>query len=326
MKRKGFTLIELLVVIAIIAMLMAILMPALGRVKRLAQRIVCASNLRGLGQACLIYSQENDEEFPEAGGPGDDVWVQVGNQYDCWDLDNPVWTDRQNMTISMSQYLLVRYADVSPKVFVCSSSGEKEFEGLDSVGKPPEQGAEEIIEMWDFGDEPTLHVSYSYQHPYFPNAATFSKITLNGMSASGMAIMADKNPWCDDGNATEWKETTELLGNDVEDHTTICSLISIGSNPWDSVPKEGLEVANSFSHLREGQNVVYMDGHTSFERRSDVGVESDNIYTKNSAASGATPTEIDKRAGWPSVKTYFSEDNILVNDYEPGATNKKMLP
>ena len=45
MKKKGFTLIELLVVLAIIAMLLAILMPALGKVKRLAERLVCGTKL-----------------------------------------------------------------------------------------------------------------------------------------------------------------------------------------------------------------------------------------------------------------------------------------
>ncbi len=47
-KKKGFTLIELLVVIAIIAMLLAILMPALGKVKKLAMRLVCGTNAKGM--------------------------------------------------------------------------------------------------------------------------------------------------------------------------------------------------------------------------------------------------------------------------------------
>ena len=68
MKRKGFTLVELLVVIAIIALLMGILMPALARVRQIAFRLVCGTNLSGIGKAMLIYSNDYDDELPRAGG------------------------------------------------------------------------------------------------------------------------------------------------------------------------------------------------------------------------------------------------------------------
>jgi len=60
---KGFTLIELLVVIAIIALLMSIIMPALGRAKMLAQRAACASNLKSSVLSCILYSQDH-REYP----------------------------------------------------------------------------------------------------------------------------------------------------------------------------------------------------------------------------------------------------------------------
>ena len=59
-KRKGFTLIELLVVIAIIALLMAIIMPALNAVKKKAATTVCQSNTKNLSLGWYMYMGEND--------------------------------------------------------------------------------------------------------------------------------------------------------------------------------------------------------------------------------------------------------------------------
>jgi len=66
----GFTLIELLVVIAIIALLMAILMPALNRTKKQARMVACQAQLHQWGQIWLLYCQDNDRNFPPA--------VQIG--------------------------------------------------------------------------------------------------------------------------------------------------------------------------------------------------------------------------------------------------------
>jgi len=57
---QGFTLIELLVVISIIALLLSILMPALSKVKQKAQSVVCKSNLKQLGFAASLWSEDND--------------------------------------------------------------------------------------------------------------------------------------------------------------------------------------------------------------------------------------------------------------------------
>ncbi|MEN6384120.1 MAG: type II secretion system protein [Phycisphaerales bacterium] len=64
MNKKAFTLVELLVVISIIAMLLAILMPSLQKARLQGQRVVCGSNTKTLIYAMLLYTNENQQAFP----------------------------------------------------------------------------------------------------------------------------------------------------------------------------------------------------------------------------------------------------------------------
>ena len=78
--RKGFTLIELLVVIAIIAILAAILFPVFARAREKARQSSCLSNIKQLGLAAMMYSQDYDERLPwddldyDGDGTQDGTW------------------------------------------------------------------------------------------------------------------------------------------------------------------------------------------------------------------------------------------------------------
>ena len=80
--RKGFTLTELLVVIAIIALLMAILMPALQRVKRQAGKAACQSNLKQMGLVVSMYTNDFDGKFHQESPAGPQhSWVYAMRPY-----------------------------------------------------------------------------------------------------------------------------------------------------------------------------------------------------------------------------------------------------
>ena len=78
MRSKGFTLIELLVVISIIAILLAIIMPALNIVKEKAAGVVCLANLSNLGKAWYAYCSENDQKMVNGNtGYSSEHWVNA---------------------------------------------------------------------------------------------------------------------------------------------------------------------------------------------------------------------------------------------------------
>lgn len=101
MRTRGFTLIELLVVIAIISLLASILLPSLSRAKGLAKRVSCASNMKQLGLAFVLYTNDCKTWFPQVRESG------------CYPLRG-VWADK----------LYNGYTE-NAKVFYCPSVADR---------------------------------------------------------------------------------------------------------------------------------------------------------------------------------------------------------
>ncbi len=267
MKKKGFTLVELLVVIAIIAMLMGILMPALARVRFIAQRVVCGTHLSGFGKSMLTYANDYEQKYPRAGGR-DSYWGPLlGTEgWDSSSVPPPVPPPGQigafgamedvGATIGSCLFLLIKYADAGTRIFICGGDTLAEEFDLQDY-QPNTVYKQDITEAWDFGGNPAKHYSYAYQVPF--GTIETSYYPLTPYSESDMAIMADRSPYL-------------ALELDPPPPATPIYYVYPGS-------REEEKFGNSQNHRSEGQNVLFNDGHVKYEEKPYCGADRDNIYT-----------------------------------------------
>lgn len=304
-KRKAFTLIELLVVVAIIALLISILLPSLSRARELSKRLVCASNVKGMGTAFKIYANDFEENWPtvpfsqsatliqwtvEAIPIGDGHSTQVPppitqgarpNRQGQSTADGGSLAATTTLSVTRSLWMLVRTGDVTPKQYVCPSSGE-------SIAN------EQNIDLYyDFQSKD--YVSYGFQVPYGP----FSTRASENIDPR-MATASDEGPYTSTSDPGLPKDDTTNWDTTKGDFKTPQSWRKFNS------PNHG------GAGTGEGQNVLYGDGHATFEKTPIVGIDRDNIFTAMDLISSGTVQN-----PWP-ITSGRKPKNLNANFWYPG--------
>ncbi|MCC6423385.1 MAG: prepilin-type N-terminal cleavage/methylation domain-containing protein [Phycisphaerales bacterium] len=257
---KGFTLVELLVVIGIIALLISILLPSLNRARETANRVKCASNLRQIGQALLLYANENRGAYPR-------TYYVAGNALDLsntgFKISNPFNTTSGNVgtnNVPAAMFLLLRTQDITSEVFTCpSSTGEKDEFGGGSNSALNRSNFSNGSAGSDAGSTATSiakNLSFSLAAPYPDSTGIGGGYRWSNSLTADFAVAADINPG-----------VTPAADN------VISGLLTTTASSSD------LKLGNSNNHNKDGQNVLFGDGHAEFVSTCRVGANKDNIYT-----------------------------------------------
>lgn len=254
--RRGFTLIELLVVIAIIAILAAILFPLFVKAKESAKRAACLDNLKQLGTAVMLYTDDNQGRYPKERQRIRPAAIQAAD-----------WDDPTGGSMATGCIWTFRNYIRSRKVWMCPAGAQRDYHGtkyknppgvaystsawpqyvgwLQGPGIPPTSTNYAVYSLnehgWTAAEDPTGKIAYHDNWDEVNN---------------GRFVGADKDPLCALGRTPlEFKEWCRRGGFEPWIfHDSYNPPPPGGSGPWSPHPA--------------GYAGVYYDGHVQWHRDS----------------------------------------------------------
>ena len=258
-RRRGFGLADLLVVVVLIPLLAVLFMACRERQHEGSGRLKCSSNLRQIGQAILLYANENKGAYPRTTYVGGDVvkpvWGTGAPSTQPFASDGPAPND-----VTAAIFLLLRTQEIGSEVFTCPSSNAERW---DFGG-----GSNTALNWsnWEGHAGVKLHLSYSLANPYPDDAAVKKGYKLTTAITAEFAVASDLNPGAANGS-------------------NVLNVITTSSS-------SAMKMGNSRNHDQDGQNVLYGDGHVEFQQNPFCGVARDNIFARRAASSGFASSAI----------------------------------
>lgn len=160
----------------------------------------CASNLKAIGMAMSAYANDFDA-YPSAGGENAYWSNRLGWKYDAdiAEYMNPDYNGKPlAVRTTTNLYLLIRYQSLLPEKFVCPATEDEVF-SYPSL-------TQNFRTLWDFGDTPFKHCSYSTQRP-------FSKYPITPETSKDMSLAADRSPFFDNSGSI-----IDTMNNNSQNH------------------------------------------------------------------------------------------------------------